>query len=103
MINAARALADRVDAEGFAAKVQGGPVRDEDRTQFLAEVDGLRKELADDAEFGPGPAIAAAHAAIRTRIACMDRDRALDGDVAMAVKLVERNVVLDAVRGVLSE
>jgi len=100
MINAGRALARRVDAKGFTAKVHGRS-REAHRAQFLDEVDGLRKELAEDAEYGPGPAIAAAHAAIRSRIAYMDRDRALDGDVAMAVALVDRNLVLDAVRGVL--
>jgi len=81
--------------------VQGTP-READRAQFLAEVDGLRGELAQDAEFGPGPAIAAAHAAIRSRIAYMERDRALDGDVATAVTLVDRNLVLDAVREALA-
>ena len=101
MIHAGCALARRVDAAGFAAKVQGTP-READRAQFLAEVDGLRGELAQDAEFGPGPAIAAAHAAIRSRIAYMERDRALDGDVATAVTLVDRNLVLDAVREALA-
>jgi histidine ammonia-lyase len=47
--------------------------------------------------------VEAAHAAIRTRIAPMDRDRALDGDVAMAVRLVTENVVLDAARAALSD
>ena len=104
MINAARALAKRADAAGFASKVLGGPSgEDTDRGVFLQEVDGLRRDLAQDAEFGPGPAIEAAHAAIRSRIAYMDRDRALDADVAMAVKLVERNVVLDAVRAAMAD
>ena len=59
--------------------------------------------LADAAEFRPGRAVEAAHAAIRTRIAPMDRDRALDGDVAMAVRLVTENVVLDAARAALND
>ena len=67
-----------------------------------AQLTHLRGELAQDTEFGPGPAIAAAHAAIRSRIAYMERDRALDGDVATAVTLVDRNLVLDAVREALA-
>ena len=43
----------------------------------------------------------AAHEAIRARIDPMVRDRALDGDVAMAVRLVTENVVLDAARAAL--
>ncbi|MUV14324.1 HAL/PAL/TAL family ammonia-lyase [Noviluteimonas gilva] len=104
MINAARSLADRADAEAFATKVHGGPLKDDaDRARFLAEVDGLRAELADAADFRPGRAVEAAHAAIRMRIAAMDRDRALDGDVAMAVRLVTENVVLDAARAALND
>jgi histidine ammonia-lyase len=102
MINAARALADRADVEAFAAKVHGGPLADNaDRARFLAEVDGLRAELADAGAFHPGRAVQAAHEAIRARIEPMVRDRALDGDVAMAVRLVAENVVLDAARAAL--
>ena len=99
MINAARALADRVDAEAFAAKVQGGPLPGaQEREAFLVEVDGLRAELAAAAEFRPGRAVAAAHAAIRQRIAYLDRDRALDGEVAAAVAMVADGSVLAAAR-----
>jgi histidine ammonia-lyase len=102
MINAARALADRADVEAFAAKVHGGPFAgNADRARFLAEVDGLRTELADADAFHPGRAVQAAHEAIRARIDPMVRDRALDGDVAMAVRLVTENVVLDAARAAL--
>jgi histidine ammonia-lyase len=102
MINAARAMADNVDADAFAAKVQGGPVGDgEERKRFIAEVDGLRAELADADAFHPGAAVQAAHAAIRAHIDPMRRDRALDGDVAMAVRLVSENIVLDAARAAL--
>jgi histidine ammonia-lyase len=102
MIHAGCALARRVDAAGFAAKVQGTP-READRAQFLAEGRrGCAVSLRRTPEFGPGPAIAAAHAAIRSRIAYMERDRALDGDVATAVTLVDRNLVLDAVREALA-
>src|SRR3546814_4361983 len=69
MINAARDLADRADAAALAEKVQGGPRLDSaEHAGFLAEVEALRVELAEAAEFRPGRAVAAAHAAIRARI-----------------------------------
>jgi histidine ammonia-lyase len=68
------------------------------RAEFLAEVDGLRVELAGSAEYRPGRAVAAAHAAIRERIPFLSRDRALDGEVAAAVRLVAEGSVLAAVR-----
>ena len=99
MINAARDLADRADAEAFAAKVQGGPLPDAaDRAAFVAEVDGLRAELSAAEAFKPGVAVAAAHAAIRQRIAFMGRDRAMDGEVAAAVRMVADGSVLNAAR-----
>ena len=99
MINAARALAGRVDAEAFAAKVAGGPLPEApERTGFLAEVDALREQLAQAPEFRPGRAVAAAHAAIRARIPYLDRDRALDGEVAAAVAMVADGSLLAAVR-----
>ena len=99
MINAARDLATRCDAETFAAKVQGGPLPDAgNRTLFLSEVDALRQELADADAFHPGRAVAAAHAEVRKHLAFMPRDRALDGDVAAAVRMVESGAVLAAAR-----
>ena len=99
MINAARDLADRADTEAFAAKVQGGPLPDAaDRAAFVAEVDGLRAELSAAEAFKPGVAVAAAHAAIRQRIAFMGRDRAMDGEVAAAVRMVADGSVLNAAR-----
>ncbi len=103
MINAARDLADRADAAAFASKVQGGPLPDaNDRVGFIDEVDGLRAELAHSDAFRPGHAVAAAHAAIRARIAFLDRDRAMDGEVAAAVRMVADGSVLAAVRAVLA-
>jgi histidine ammonia-lyase len=100
MINAARDLAARSDAEAFASKVQGGPLPgDAMRAEFLAEVDGLRAELAQSDGFRPGRAVAAAHAAIREHIPFLGRDRALDGEVATAVRLVAEGRVLAAARG----
>ena len=99
MINAARELARRTDATGFAAKVGGGPLPDAPgRAAFLAEVDALREQLARSGEFQPGSAVAAAHAAIRARIPYLDRDRALDGEVAAAVAMVADGCILAAVR-----
>jgi histidine ammonia-lyase len=99
MINAARALAKQADAEGFAVKIQGGPPpASSQRAAFVEEVDGLRAELAGSDEFRPGAAVAAAHAALRERIPFLDRDRAMDAEVAAAVRLVEQGVLLDAIR-----
>ena len=100
MINAARALADRSDAAAFAAKVHWH-VDEAERVAFLAEVDGLRGELSQAGEFHPGAAVSAAHAAIRARIPFLDRDRALDGEVAAAVGMVVDGSVLAAARGAL--
>ncbi|MCA0300125.1 MAG: aromatic amino acid lyase [Proteobacteria bacterium] len=99
MINAARALSVRTDAEGLATKVSGGPSPGaEGRDVFLAEVDALRAALAASDAFHPGHAVAAAHTAIRAKIPFLDRDRALDGEVATAVRLVESGEILAAVR-----
>jgi len=99
MINAARKLASGTDAKAFAPKIAGGSAHDApDRGSFLAEVDGLRRELAEGAPVHPGAAVAAAHAAIRRSIPFLDRDRALDGEVAAMVRLVDEGAVLAAAR-----
>lgn len=104
MINAARDLARRSDAAGFAVKVQGAPGPSHpDRERFLAEADALREELAISEPFQPGSAVAAAHAALRERIAFLDRDRALDGEVAEAVRLVADGTLLTAARRALEQ
>lgn len=104
MINAARDLADRADAATLAAKIAGGPLAGgEDHAGFLAEVEGLRAELAAADEFRPGRAVAAAHAALREAIPFLDHDRALDGEVATAVRLVRDGTVLDAARAGLQD
>ena len=100
MINAARSLAREADAAGFAAKVHGGPLPGAaDRDAFLAEVEGLRAELAASPEFRPGTAVAAAHAAVRERIPFLAHDRALGGEVATAVALVAGGRLVDIARG----
>jgi histidine ammonia-lyase len=99
MINAARALARTTSAEQFATKVAGAPSADaHDRAAFLGEVEGLRVELAGAQEYRPGSAVAAAHAAVRESIPFMPFDRAMDGDVQAAVRLVTSGRVLAAAR-----
>ena len=99
MINAARDLARHTDAAGFAAKVQGAPPEGHrDRQRFLDEVEALRAELAAAESFHPGTAVSAAHEALRERIAFLDRDRAMDGEVAEAVRLVAQGTLLEAAR-----
>ena len=100
MINAARDLASRADAAALAAKIAGGPTPGTlEYDAFLDEVESLRVELAMADEFQPGRAVAAAHAAIRREIPFLDRDRALDGEVATAVRLVKDGTILGAARG----
>ncbi|MGJ4728800.1 HAL/PAL/TAL family ammonia-lyase [Luteimonas sp. SDU101] len=96
MINAARDLARRSDAVGFARKIRGVDDDSPLHAGFLAEVEALRAELAAAGAFHPGAAVARAHAEIRRRIAFLDRDRALDGEVAAAVQLVADGSLLAA-------
>ncbi len=70
---------------------------------FLQEVEALRAQLADAAEFRPGRAVAAAHAALRAHIPYLERDRALDGEVAAAVAMVADGSLLAAARRALAE
>jgi len=99
MISAARDLAGRADARALAVKVQGAPAADAaDHAGFLDEVEALRAELASGDDYHPGTAVAAAHAALRDAIAFLDRDRALDGEVAAAVRLVVDGTLLAAAR-----
>ena len=69
--------------------------------EFLAEVGTLRAELAAADEFRPGVAVAAAWAALREAIPFMPRDRAMDGDVATALRLVREGRLLTAARAAL--
>jgi histidine ammonia-lyase len=101
MINAARSLAARSDAAGLARKIHGAATDDPDtRKAFLAEVEGLRAELAGAPEFAPSRAVDAAWRALRERIPFLARDRAMDGDVATAVTLVEDDTLLNAARSI---
>ncbi|GGZ61062.1 hypothetical protein GCM10008101_13790 [Lysobacter xinjiangensis] len=98
MINAARALARQRPVDELAGKIAGAPAASADRSTFEAEVESLRRQLADTGEFGPGHAVRAAHDAIRESIAFMGFDRAMDGDVQAAVRLVKDGRVLAAAR-----
>ena len=102
MINAARELARSGDAEALATKIQGAPLPGSpDRAKFLEEVEALRIELAESGEFHPGRAVAATLARLREDIAFMDADRAMDGEVALAVRLVEQGELLRAAKAVV--
>jgi len=99
MLHAARDLSPTGAPAAFAAKIQGAPPPDHpDRERFLAEVDALREVLAAAGEFRSGEVVAAVQAALRERIPFLDRDRALDGEVAEAVHLVADGVLLEAAR-----
>jgi histidine ammonia-lyase len=54
-----------------------------------------------EGEAHPGRAVAAAHGAIRARIAFLEHDRALDGDVRAALALVDDGTILAAARTVV--
>ncbi|MEJ7747487.1 MAG: aromatic amino acid lyase, partial [Luteimonas sp.] len=99
MINAARDLSARADAGMLAVKVQCAPLPEAaERAAFLQEVEALRAELSAADEFHPGKAVAAAHAAIRQVIPFLERDRAMDGEVAAAVALVASGKLLAIAR-----
>ena len=102
MIDAACGLA-RADAPGaLAAKIAQGTRGGADvDAAFVADVEALRAELAAGGRFGPGTAVRAAWAALREAIPFMPRDRAMDGDVATAVRLVRDGRLLSAARAAL--
>jgi len=68
---------------------------------FLGEVEQLRRELAESGDFVPGRAVHAAWSALREAIPFMGRDRAMDGDVATAVRLVREGRLVSAARAAL--
>ena len=102
MIHAAQTLAARSDAAGLARKIHGGATDDAAvRTAFIGEVEGLRAELASAPSFTPGKAVDAAWRALREHIPFMARDRAMDGDVATAMRLIEDDTLLKATRSAM--
>lgn len=99
MINAARDLARRADADALAEKVAGAPRQSAAAyPAFVAEVEGLRVELAAAEPFHPGTVVAVAHARIRETIPFLGRDRALDGEIQQIVAMVADGSILAAAR-----
>lgn len=96
MIEAARTLARRGDVTAIAAKVANAPLPgDAVHGQFLVECADLMAQLAQDADFHASPRVRKAHERLRQDIAFMQRDRAMDGEVATVCRLVEQGVLLD--------
>lgn len=95
MIEAARSLARRGDVLAISAKVSNAPLPgDAVHSQFLAECAQLMVQLAQETNFHPSAAVARAHARLREHIAFMQRDRAMDGEVAKVCELVQQGVLL---------
>lgn len=96
MIEAARALARRGDVLAIAAKVANAPLPgDAVHGQFLVECADLMAQLARDADFHASPRVQRAHARLREHVAFMQRDRAMDAEVAKVCELVEQGVLLE--------
>jgi histidine ammonia-lyase len=99
MLGAAQQLARTGHPGVLKAKVGNG--NGADLATLDAELEALRVQLAQAAEFVPGPVVAAAHARLRQDIPFMPRDRAMDGDITRAVGLVESGELLAAARGAM--
>ncbi|MCB1569030.1 MAG: aromatic amino acid lyase, partial [Xanthomonadales bacterium] len=96
MIEAARSLARRGDVNAIAAKINQAPLPgDAAHPQFLSECAQLMTQLAADQDFHPSPRVSRAHAKLRQHIGFMQRDRAMDGEVATVCALIESNALLD--------
>ncbi len=90
MLNAARTLARRGDVDAFIAKISNPPAADSAvYARFRSEVAELMRQLAEAPAFTPSAAVAKALATVRGEIAFMDRDRAMDGEVARICAMVE--------------
>jgi len=100
MLGAAQQLARTAHPGALKPKV-GGAGNGADAATLDAELEALRVQLTQAAEFAPGPVVAAAHARLRRDIPFMPRDRAMDRDIARAVDLVERGELLAAARGAM--
>jgi len=89
MLNAARALANRGDAQALAGKVTNAPaVEHPQRVRFMQEIGALMRALAQQEDFHAGQAVRAAFATIRKEVAFLDRDRAMDRDVRRICDMV---------------
>jgi histidine ammonia-lyase len=99
MLNAARELARRGDVDALAAKVGGAPAPSHpDHAAFRAEVAALGRALAEAGEFHASGAVRRAFDAIRREVRFMERDRAMDRDVADMCELVASGALLAASR-----
>lgn len=91
MIEAARRLARRGDVEAIAGKIRNAPAPEHpDRARFIEECRELMAQLAQDTDFHAAPPVRKAHARLRQHIAFMQRDRAMDAEVAQVCQLVEQ-------------
>ena len=96
MIEAARTLARRGDVAALAAKVSNAPPPGHpEHAVFIEECTQLMAQLAQDVDFHASPRVQRVHARLREHIAFMQRDRAMDGEVARICELVEQGALLD--------
>ncbi|MGD9582184.1 MAG: histidine ammonia-lyase [Lysobacterales bacterium] len=95
MLNAARRLARRGDVEAFIGKI-GNPPRGDAAAvaAFRGEVQQLMQALAASAEFTPAPRVLAAFRKVRALIPFMDRDRAMDQDIARITAMIASGELL---------
>lgn len=102
MLKAACKLASGFSVDEMVKKINAAPSADHpDYPAFLQEVEGLRAELARVDEFVPGKAVLAAFEALRTDIAFMRTDRAMDGEVQHMLELIEHGKLLMAAKAAL--
>jgi len=95
MLNAARRLAARGDWRAIAGKIANAPdTNHPSRAQFEKEVQALTQALSETTDFHAGASVRNAHARIRAEISFMERDRAMDGDVARICELIASGTLL---------
>ena len=95
MLNAARDLARRGDIGAFVGKVSNAPRADSAQFQaFHDEVCKLMQALAASEEFTPGKRVLTALRKLRASIKFMDRDRAMDQDIARITAMVASGELL---------
>jgi len=95
MLNAARRLAARGDWRAIAGKIANAPdTNHPSRAQFENEVQALTQALSETTDFHAGASVRNAHARIRAEISFMERDRAMDGDVARICELIASGTLL---------
>jgi histidine ammonia-lyase len=97
MLNAARSLAVRGDREAMATKIANAPKAGSAAyAQFEREVDALMKALVAQPDFHAGRAVRSTFERIRSEIAFMERDRAMDADVRCIVQMVAADAFANA-------